>query len=172
LIEVALVISVIGVAAAMFLPAFLGRIETSKYTEVRRELSRITESLTAYYEQTHDVHGQQRSRCLPASVGPTPPLETQGAVALNFGDEAEGGHATWAAIGYQPTREVRFRYSILVSRSRCGVSVAPRERLAEVVAEGDLDGDGAHSRFSVPLFQEENGGIGLGPHLIDRDRAE
>lgn len=156
----------------MFVPSFVRHIELSRFEEVDRELLRITAHVRAYYGERRVIRGQTRSRCLPPSAGPTPPLTTVGVAAVEFGDESVAGHETWRALGYEPQREVRFRYSIDVLRARCDVRAAPGTRLVDVVAEGDLDLDGQYSRFSIPLIQDEHGGMIAGPRLIVRDRTE
>ena len=172
LLEVCLVISVVATGAAMFLPAFLSRIELSKYDEAHREMGRIAGAVQAYYEASHTVRGEARTHCLPPSAGPTPAEVGRDAVPTPFGDESVPGHLTWRALRYQPVREVRFRYSVRMRQSRCSVSAPEGTPLVRIEAEADLDGDGELSSFQRGLLVGPEGQLVDGPLLRVRNRVE
>jgi prepilin-type N-terminal cleavage/methylation domain-containing protein len=170
LIEVSLAISVVGVALCMFLPAFIQRLQFSKFEDAQHNLEALTRSVQAYYGGTQVVRGARRTRCLPASAGPSP--EAVG-VAPTEHVFAEGpGGATWGALQFQPPRAGRFAYTVQVSHARCGVRAAPGTPLVRVEARADLDGDGNYSSFVRELVVSEDGSLVDGELLRVRDRTE
>lgn len=171
-VEVSLIISVIATAAAMFLPAFFERIQLSKFDEVDRELADLAQSVRTYYEASHSVRGSDRTRCLPASAGPTPEDVGELPTAVDFGDEATPGSPTWRALGFQPRLPGRFRYTVQSSVARCGVRPAPGEVMVRAVAEADLDGDGSLSRFTREFVMGADGTLTETPLLRVVNRTE
>ncbi|MBK6578509.1 MAG: type II secretion system protein [Sandaracinaceae bacterium] len=171
-VEVSLVISVIATAAAMFLPAFFARLELSKFNEVDRELAQLARAVRAYYEESHSVRGSSRTRCLPASAGPTPAEVGEFPTEVDFADDATPGAATWRALGFQPPLPGRFRYTVQSSVARCGVRPPARELMVRVVAEADLDGDGSLSRFTREFLMGADGSLTEAPLLRVVNRTE
>ena len=171
LIEVSLAISLIGVAAAMFLPSFIRHIQFSKFDDAQHNLDELAAAVRAYYGASHSVHGAPRTRCLPASAGPTPAVVGVDPIAFDFSTDAEGA-ATWAALGFQPARPGRFAYTVSVSHARCSVTAPVGTTLARAEARADLDGDGTYSRFVREFVVAEDGTLEDGPLLRVRDRTE
>jgi len=171
-VEVSLVISVVGIALFMFLPAFVQRLQLSKFEDARVELERLTRSVQTYYSERHEVRGSVRTRCLPPSAGPTPETVGTDAQDVAFGEEGTPGAATWTALRFQPARPGRFRYSVAVSHARCSVTAPEGTVLVRVEAEADLDGDGNLSNFRRELVVGADGQLHDGPALRIRDRTE
>jgi len=171
-VEISLVISVVGVALAMFVPAFTARFQRSKFDDVHHELEHLTRAVEAYYSARHEVHGVERARCLPASAGPTPEVVGVDPVDLDFAAEGTPGSATWAALGFQPERPGRFRYRLSVTQARCNVTAPQGTALARIEAEADLDGDGYYSNFRRELVVGEQGELRDGDLLRVSDRTE
>jgi len=171
-VEVSLVISVVGVALCMFLPAFAARIQLSKFEDGQTNLERLTRSVQAYYSARHEVRGAVRTRCLPSSAGPTPETVSAAPQDVEFSGEGALGADTWAALDFQPARPGRFRYTVAVSHARCSVSAPEGTVLVRVEAEADLDGDGTLSNFRRELVVGPDGQLIDGPLLRVRDRTE
>lgn len=155
----------------MFLPSFIRHIQFSKFDDAQHNLDALASAVRAYYGATHMVHGAPRTRCLPASAGPTPAVVGVDPVAFDFSTDSRGA-ATWAALDFQPARPGRFAYTVSVSHARCSVSAPAGTPLARVEARADLDGDGTHSRFLRELVAGEGGTLDDGPLLRVRDRTE
>ncbi|MEZ4323903.1 MAG: hypothetical protein R3B40_01730 [Polyangiales bacterium] len=171
-IEVSLVISVIGVALCMFVPAFLDRLELSKFTRMEHELDALTRAVASYYAAPHEVRGATRTRCLPASAGPTPAEVGPDPTAADFQSPETPGSTTWTALGFQPSRPGRFQYRVEVSHARCSVQAAAGTTLVRVEARADLDGDGQLSSFRRELVVGQDGTLVDGPLLRVRNRTE
>lgn len=113
---------VVGIAAALGIPAFIGFTRRSATAEARANLGGLSAGLRA----ACDDSGQ-----LPAALAPTitPSAERQ-VVTLDPG---------WAALGFSLPDPSYYAYSI----------ERPDATTALLVAEGDLDGDGVRSRFVI-----------------------
>jgi len=173
LVEVALILSVLGVAFAVAVPTFLRAVRSSKVAEVTSELQRLHFSAAAYFTAPQPVAEGKRLRCLPPPAGPAPALPSVEPVAVQFAAPETPGSPTWKALGYEPEGLVRYRYSFLPSAPGCG-SALPRTRprpFLTLRAEGDLDGDGAFSRFERSA-QDDDGELVLDPLLVMHDRIE
>ena len=119
LMELALVLSVIGVLTALAVPSLQGVMRRARAAEARTLMEAIAHAELAYFRD----HGKYL-----ACTSPAPP--PGGATA--FG----GGQACWEALGVKVDGHVRYRYEVALA----GPSFT-------VTAEGDLDGDGLRSRF-------------------------
>ena len=133
LLEAALLLCLIGIVLAIFVPTFLGRVRTSK----------MSARAAAYYATSWDG----KSPCLPPAAGPTPAEPSVDAQQLDFYSPEAKGHETWKALGFQPNRPVRYSYTFTPAVDGC--DLVGREGLGTVSfrAVGDLDGDGVESTF-------------------------
>jgi hypothetical protein len=173
MVEVALIVSILGVACAVAVPTFLREVRTSKVAEATSELQHLQLSAAAYYATPQPVDDGKRLRCLPAAAGPTPAMPSVEPVAVPFSAPETPGAPTWVALGYEPQSPVRYRYSFLPAFTGCA-SRSPLAADGPVLtlrAEGDLDGDGVLSRFER-RSQDQDGELTPDPLLIMRDRIE
>ena len=147
LVEVALLLSILGIVVAVSVPTFVRALRTSKMAEAPLELERIYRATAAYYETPQQTAAGLRMHCMPDAAGPTPSKPRATPVPVVFG--AGDAPATWRAIGYEPAGPIRYRYTFLPARSGCGVLPADShgEPVLTLRAEGDLDGDGVLSLY-------------------------
>ena len=154
LIEVALLLCLMGIVLAVFVPTFLRRVRTNKISEASELLQEMIDRTAAYYATSW---GAGKRHCLPPSAGPTPAEPTVESAEVDFFADEHTGHATWEALGFQPDRPVRYSYSYTPSRDGC--DLIGRDDLGSVSfrAEGDLDGDGVRSTFERRATLEADG---------------
>ncbi|MEM9067802.1 MAG: type II secretion system protein [Myxococcota bacterium] len=166
LVEAAVLISLTGIALAVFVPTFFRQLRTSKIDEASEHLEQLAGALDAYYvERRPEGRG-----CLPAGAGPTLDQPGPDPQPVDY-DEVEGA-ATWSALSFRPERPLRYSYEVIVRRAGCDVRVPPGEALYTVRATGDLDGDGRRSTFErSATLNEEGDVIPLGV-LYVTDRVE
>jgi len=173
LVELALLLSLLGVVLAVGIPAFVRGLRTSKAAEAPDELQRMFAAVSTYYETPQATPDGKRVHCVPEPAGPTPEKPSIDPVEVKFTAPETPGAATWRALDYSPAGPVRYRYSLLPNRAGCGL--APTDARTRILltlrAEGDLDGDGVLSRFerSVTL---RDGEIVLEPLLVVQERVE
>ncbi len=144
LIEAALLLCLMGIVLAVFVPTFLRRVRINKITEASELLREMSDRTAAYYATSWNTG---KRYCLPPSAGPTPAAPTVDSVDVDFFADEQAGHTTWEALGFQPGRPVRYSYSYAPSQDGCDLIGSDDLGWVSFRAEGDLDGDGVRSTF-------------------------
>lgn len=142
LVEAALLLSVIGVVLAIFVPSFFRRVRSNKVSEAAELLQEMSTRSMAYYAAPQATGYRN---CLPPSAGPTPATPSVDSAEVDFFSTEEPGHASWRAFEFQPQRPIRYSYSYQPSVEGCDLGAANPTLVFR--AEGDLDGDGVRSTF-------------------------
>lgn len=156
LLEAAVVISLLGVVLAVFVPTFFRELRVSKVSEAPEHLADLHRRAASYYAAGHQVPneaGEQgaeattrtRRKCIPPAAGPAPLEVTSERQAIDFFASETVGHPTWEALDFNPPHGVRYRYSFLPAKTGCGI----RGRGTRILfrAEGNLDADDTLSTF-------------------------
>jgi type II secretory pathway pseudopilin PulG len=172
LLEGAVIFAVIGGVLAAFLPVFFREIRTSKSAEASHNLEHLHQLAAAYFEARHmNDEGRYVRRCLPESAGPAPEIPSKKPTAVDFTAENVPGRETFAVLGFRPAA-VRFRYSLVSHRAGCNLEARGKGPDLELIAEGDLDGDGARSTFVRGAIIDPDGKlVPYGPLRV-RNRTE
>jgi len=152
MVEAALVIALVGVALAVFIPTFVGQLRTSKLSEAPELLAELHQRAAAYYEARHEGG----RRCLPGAAGPAPAEPRPEAAVHDFTDEGAPGAPVWGALEFRVERPIRYSYQMTPNREGCDVQVPAGGTLFRLEARGDLDGDGVLSSFVRKATTDEN----------------
>lgn len=150
----ALLLCLIGIVLAVFVPTFLRRVRTNKITEASELLQEMSDRTAAYYATSW---GTGKRHCLPPNAGPTPAEPTLESTEVDFFAVEHAGHTTWEALGFQPDHPVRYSYSFAPSRDGCDLVGRGGLESVSFRAEGDLDGDGVRSTFERRATLEPDG---------------
>lgn len=173
MVEVAAIVCVVGILLAVFIPAFLRELRTSKTSEAAEHLSLLYQRSAAYFvARRSSDDGPTRTACLPPTAGPTPRLPTQHPEVVDFHAPEAVGHATWQALEFAPTIPVRYSYTFEPTASGCGLRSPGGTYLLTLRAEGDLDGDGERSVFERRARANDEGELEPSDVLYVRDRVE
>ena len=162
LIELMIVVAIIGILAAVAIPAFMKYIRRSKTVEATMNIRKIYDSSVAYYEAEHaDPTGAVINRQFPTTKAWTP--------AANCGKQPGGKCApatfksqwvdpTWMSLNFSVDDPFYYQYQY-TSNGTDSSSTFSAE------AQGDLNGDGNFSLFrrngSVTSDNNVTGGAGL-----------
>lgn len=168
LIELMIVVAILGILAAVAVPAFLGYMRRAKTAEVTANLNNMFKLTASYYENPRN------QRAVTATVGAnqcivlptvTPVPATPGATKQRF-DESLDGSGTFQAIGFTIADMVYYSYSLdsaVVSGAtgtNCVLEIdtpAYGTAVYTLAANGDLDGDLTLSTFEVAIQTDPNG---------------
>ncbi len=141
LIELMIVVAILGILAAVAIPAFINYMKRAKTSEATVNLKSITEGAMSYFDAEHGATSTTHD--LPASTNWTPNA-TPGASKMAVSgvlDDANFGNASWRDIGWAPSENFYYRYSFNRATAETGAAMAI----------GNLDGDTTFSTFTRSL---------------------
>lgn len=159
LIELMIVIAIIGVLAAVAIPAFLNYVKRSKTSEARINLRQIFDSAVAYYSAPHTtdqgwVYSSSMVVEAQSSMNEAPGRAPVLPDDLNF------DHSTWDLIGFTIGEPTYYIYNLVgSSASETIVDGAASREIACQLA--DLDGEEIDLTALAPGVGDEAGGLYL-----------
>jgi len=146
LIELMIVVAILGILAALAIPAFIGYVRRSKTSEATGNLNSLFKSAASYMAVERTARGA-------ATTVTTSTYCTVGADGINPATPNQNkqqytAQTNSAALGFSIADFVYFGYGISSSGSKCGWS-ANQTSVYTFYANGDLDGDGTQSTFEL-----------------------
>ena len=136
LIELMSVVAIIGILAAVAIPAFLKYIKKSKTTEARTNIRKVYDGELSYYDEEHVKRDGSIISKQFVEAGPEP--GSPPGVDKVTGDWETGD--AWSALKFGSDSPVLYSYSAVTSGTGTNSAFTAR-------AEGDIDGDGTTSLF-------------------------
>jgi type IV pilus assembly protein PilA len=143
LIELMIVVAILGILAALAIPAFIGYIRRSKTAEATGNLNSMFKSAASYFSQeraTQAVSASTSTYCTVAAdtrLEPTTPSsDKKPFTATN----------SMNALGFSIADFVYFGYKIADSSDKCNTTSGV---VYTFHAEGDLDADSSFSTFEL-----------------------
>jgi type IV pilus assembly protein PilA len=162
LIELMIVVAIIGILAAVAIPAFMKYIRRSKTVEATMNVRKLFDSSVSYFEAEHsDKAGAILAKQFPGTVAITP----TGKCCSNAGGKCKPDPKTfqdtaggWAALNFSVDDPFYFQYEYDSSNTDANSKF-------EAYAYGDLDCDGTYSTYmrngSIMSDNSVTGGSGL-----------
>lgn len=153
LIELMIVVAIIGILAAIAIPAFIKYVKQSKTSEAGLNLKSIGDGASAYFQSDHyTVDGLPVSvRQFPTTDGSNPSSVPKGTKAVV--DAASWSGAPWKELKFASAKPVYYQYNY--------DSISATVFTAN--AFGDLDADSTNSTFTLTGNADANGELGLSP---------
>ncbi|MCA9529365.1 MAG: type II secretion system protein [Myxococcales bacterium] len=155
LIELMIVVAIIGLLAAIAIPAFVNYIRKARTAEATTNLGSMFAGAAAYYSADHGKRGSvpqpTTSKCLVESANTnfTPYGQLH---VINW--NTVPSRRSWAAVGFQTADPVRYNYRIYTAGPGCG-HVPSDSTLYTFTARGNLDGDSVFSTFEMSIGSDE-----------------
>jgi len=161
LIELMIVVAIIGILAAVAIPAFMKYIRRSKTVEATMNVRKLFDSSVSYYEGEHaDVAGAILAKQFPGSVGPSPGVNL---CCGQPGDKCQPAPTNfdtsgWAALNFSVDDPFYYWYQYVSTGTDTGATF-------QAYAYGNLDCDTTYSTFQrsgkVLSDRSVSGGSGL-----------
>ncbi|MCB9667280.1 MAG: prepilin-type N-terminal cleavage/methylation domain-containing protein [Myxococcales bacterium] len=151
LIELMIVVAILGILAAVAIPAFVGYVRRSKTSEATGNLNSMFKGAASYYNQertTQGIAAATSGNCTVADIAlePTDP---------GAGKQAFTTNASWEALGFSIADYVYFGYQVSSGGASCA-NTASDTTIYTLAAHGDLDGDDTNSTFELAVGSNAN----------------
>ena len=162
LIELMIVVAIIGILAAVAIPAFMKYIRRSKTTEASMNVRKLFDSSVAYYEAEHAASdGSIIAKQFPDSAAVTPGTHCCEQTGEKCVPSPASWTGSWSALNFSVDDPYYFNYQYV------GTGVGSSSSF-QAWAYGDLDCDGTSSSFqrsgSILSDLSVTGGAGLFIH--------
>lgn len=143
LIELMITVSILGILAALAIPAFSGYLKRSKTSEASANLNQLFKSAAVYYENGISGQGVASSVTGHCTVGTS---ERRPAVP-NSAKQRFTADATMGALSFHIGDFVYYGYGVLSAGAGCGNTA--NTDLYTFYAHGNLDDDLTFSTFEL-----------------------
>ncbi|HEX6836999.1 MAG TPA: prepilin-type N-terminal cleavage/methylation domain-containing protein [Polyangia bacterium] len=146
LIELMIVVAIIGILAAVAIPAFMKYVRRARTTEAVLNLRKMYDGAVAYYVGEHsDLNGVTASKRFPITGDFVPDLATRTAYADKryLSQPSEWKQGGWSALEFQISDGQVFSYEFVnPDASQWGTGAT-----AQMIAKGDQNGNSVYSVF-------------------------
>ena len=163
LIELMIVVAILGILAAVAIPAFLKYIKRSKTTEATMNVRKLYDSSVTYFAGEHtSPAGAIIQAQFSATTATLPTLAAIGDVKITTLPSSWDADDTWNSLQFSVSDPSYFAYQY----DSAGVT---NDSKFTATAFGDLDGDQRYSTFTrvgSVIDMEVKGGAGL---YIDKE---
>ncbi len=153
LIELMIVVAILGILAAIAIPAFVTYVRRAKTVEATENVSKMFDAAASYYAKERAGSGltatfQTHCTVATATDGKTPSDQKQTATYTGSFDNATG-------IGFAPVGPAFYSYQI-ANQGTAGCNGAISTDLYRLRAVGNLDSDTTNSTFELSAGSDAN----------------
>ncbi|HEY6879853.1 MAG TPA: prepilin-type N-terminal cleavage/methylation domain-containing protein [Polyangiales bacterium] len=145
LIELMIVVAILGILAAIAIPAFVTYIRRAKTVEATENLSKMYDAAASYYARERGGSGISATsmvHCIPSDGTDSLVPGTQ-----KLASNLAGGFDSSTGIAFQVVGPHYYRYAMSGGAAGCGKLA--NATFHTLTATGDLDGDSTTATFSL-----------------------
>jgi len=174
LIELMIVVAIIGILAAVAIPAMIGYIQRSKSSEALDSLKNMFQGAAGYYSS--ELWGDRTVAIAPSAFVAVTSCTVSAAVTSNTPTGSKSV-LDWTAesdsfqsIGFAARDPIYYQYELAGSDGRCGHRQL--DLLYSFRAHGDLDSDGVTSLFEISAGASQHNEIMRSPGVFVENPLE
>jgi len=175
LIELMIVVAIIGILAAIAIPAFVNYVKRSKTSETGSNLKALFQGAAAYYEA-------ENWGLTMVSAGSSAGASTHCLVATanqsgNPGDAKrvvnwQSESASFTALNFAPADPLYFDYNVINTDNATCANGANDMQVYQFTAFGDLDGDTTLSTFTLLAGTNPDNALYRAPGIYSNNPLE
>jgi len=149
LVELMIVVVILGILAAVAIPAFSRYVKRSKTSEATENINGIYNGEVTYYNRSPELNGNPSAQFIATSAQPSTVPHMQKAQGVFTGSD-------WTSVGYASDKALYYSYQAFAAGTGSNSN-------ATVRANGDLDGDTNTSQFQrvITVFGAEVAGSAM-----------
>ena len=178
LIELMIVVAIIGILAAIAIPAFISYTRRAKTSEATSNLKAIFTNAASYYPQerfSQGLTGTSNTNCIVAGSA-TPEPADPGQDKQAYDSTSADAQAGLTPLGFTVADRVYYGYSMDGVDGDCGheggANPGDVEELYTAQAQGDLDGDDQNSTFELAIGADSDNQMFRAPGFYITDELE